>query len=565
MELIIGFLGIFFVLYALYFFITLIISVIMGVVKAIINAIISLFTPRKRPIIQIENKKTNFLPVIKEEKKCISTIGKIPYCEQCEHCKDDGKLIFCEKDNNEVIGHYAGGEYKYRRFIVNGYKPEWCPLNKGLVAKEDNVRKEKLSDKFVQFEEKEKYAFDCSSILDANDYQKMLKYGFPTYFGGDGYRPISGNNPNVFFHEKCRNKTIIDNILSFIAECIHSYNYNNELIFFISEDYLIDIITSQNGYRGLGATALIIVKNKALPEFINFRTALCNFRLLSSFKNNDITIEYEKITSLEGCPSFVYGDFYCSNENITNLVGSPTYVVGNYFVYNNKLETLKGGPLKVGGEFCISKNNIASLEFSPKEVGDEIEIKYYNNKTSDYIDSTLPNENSNITNKINFFVGVSFDCSKNKLSNLKYCPRVINGGINCSNNELVELDGITNEINGTLNCKHNKLKTLSGVSRVLGGSDAFCEGLDASFNDIETLENMPIVEFGDIKLVDNKLSNLKGIQEIVRGNLNCRKNLIDTLKYSPKIIMGNFTIKNNMYITAEEIEKCNLDLKGDLL
>jgi hypothetical protein len=65
-----------------------------------------------------------------------------------------------------------------------------------------------------------------------------------------------------------------------------------------------------------------------------------------------------KLTTLEGCPFYVGGDFWCGNNNkLTSLEHSPKYV-GNYFFCNeNKLTSLKGiEKCEIIGNFCCYDN-----------------------------------------------------------------------------------------------------------------------------------------------------------------------------------------------------------------
>ena len=64
------------------------------------------------------------------------------------------------------------------------------------------------------------------------------------------------------------------------------------------------------------------------------------------------------LTSLEGCPKEVGGDFFCSRNNLN----SPKKVYGSFNCYDNKLVNLKGiGEVKGLGIHCI-QNPLESLE-----------------------------------------------------------------------------------------------------------------------------------------------------------------------------------------------------------
>ena len=61
----------------------------------------------------------------------------------------------------------------------------------------------------------------------------------------------------------------------------------------------------------------------------------------------------------------------------------------------------------------------------------------------------LPNLN---INKVNG----SFNCSNNKLTSLKGCPKIINDDFECGGNQLTSLKGCPKEVNGDFICWNNK-------------------------------------------------------------------------------------------------------------
>lgn len=69
-----------------------------------------------------------------------------------------------------------------------------------------------------------------------------------------------------------------------------------------------------------------------------------------------------KLTSLEGCPSYVGISFNCSYNCLTTLENSPNEVGKSFHCYDNKLVNLKGiGEVKGYGIHCI-QNPLESLE-----------------------------------------------------------------------------------------------------------------------------------------------------------------------------------------------------------
>jgi hypothetical protein len=66
----------------------------------------------------------------------------------------------------------------------------------------------------------------------------------------------------------------------------------------------------------------------------------------------------------------VSGNFNCINmgNTLTSLEGAPEEVGGDFDCSNNKLTSLEGAPEKVGGYFNCENSNLTSLEGAP-EIG----------------------------------------------------------------------------------------------------------------------------------------------------------------------------------------------------
>jgi hypothetical protein len=65
----------------------------------------------------------------------------------------------------------------------------------------------------------------------------------------------------------------------------------------------------------------------------------------------------------------VSGDFWCDYNKLTTLEGCPNYVGGYFSCYDNKLTTLEGCPNYVGGNFTCHGNNLTTVEHCPNYVG----------------------------------------------------------------------------------------------------------------------------------------------------------------------------------------------------
>ena len=88
------------------------------------------------------------------------------------------------------------------------------------------------------------------------------------------------------------------------------------------------------------------------------------------------------LTTLEGSPKKVGGNFNCAHNNLTTLEGSPKTVGGNFCCFYNNLTTLQGSPKTVGGYFHCSSNNLTTLEGGPKTVDGYFNCSYNNFKKS---------------------------------------------------------------------------------------------------------------------------------------------------------------------------------------
>ena len=88
------------------------------------------------------------------------------------------------------------------------------------------------------------------------------------------------------------------------------------------------------------------------------------------------TCPYTKITSLQGAPKVVGGDFYCNYTKITSLEGAPREVGGVFNCSRTKITSLKGAPKVVGGDFECYMTQITSLEGSPREVGGNFDCSH---------------------------------------------------------------------------------------------------------------------------------------------------------------------------------------------
>ena len=84
----------------------------------------------------------------------------------------------------------------------------------------------------------------------------------------------------------------------------------------------------------------------------------------------------------------VNGDVWLYDKELTELPLTFNKVSGNFDCDYNRLTSLKGCPRWVGGYFDCNNNKLTSLEFSPDYVGGDFYCKY-NDLTDNYCDTEI--------------------------------------------------------------------------------------------------------------------------------------------------------------------------------
>lgn len=75
------------------------------------------------------------------------------------------------------------------------------------------------------------------------------------------------------------------------------------------------------------------------------------------------------LTTLEGTPHTVGGDFFITSYKLTSLIGGPKYVGGSYDISESpNITSLKGIAEYIGGSLCISGTGIKDMKGAPKEI-----------------------------------------------------------------------------------------------------------------------------------------------------------------------------------------------------
>jgi hypothetical protein len=222
----------------------------------------------------------------------------------------------------------------------------------------------------------------------------------------------------------------------------------------------------------------------------------------------------------------VSGFFNCSDNKLTTLEGAPKEVGGNFNCSNNNnLTSLEGAPKEVGGDFSCYNNNLTSLEGAPKEVG------------------------------------VYFDCSMNKLSSLEGAPEKVGGNFHCSLNDLTSLEGAPKKVGGYFDCRNNKLTSLEGAPKEVGGYFSCWN------NELTSLEGGPKEVSGNFSCRDNKLTSLEGAPEKVGGYFECDEFKLFrgewNLKGCLKILRTGSEKAKDLVLTIIGAEELNREIEKD--
>jgi hypothetical protein len=199
-----------------------------------------------------------------------------------------------------------------------------------------------------------------------------------------------------------------------------------------------------------------------------------------------------------------------------------------------KQSNFNGCPEVIGGNFDCSRNNLTSLKGCAKIV--EGDLYYYDNKLTSL--EGCPE-----------IVEGDFNCSYNYLKDLKYCFEKSNGSFICRDNNLTSLDGCPKVIDGSFSCTENKLKNLKGCPEIIEG-DFYCYN-----NRLTSFEGCPKILEGALSCSMNELKNLKGCPEVIDGYFSCVNNKLTSLQGCAKKIGLSFNCSNNQLTSLQGCAK----------
>lgn len=106
-------------------------------------------------------------------------------------------------------------------------------------------------------------------------------------------------------------------------------------------------------------------------------------------------------------------------------------------------------------------------------------------------------------------VSGSFDCSDNKLTSLKGCPKIVGERFNCRNNLLTSLEYGPESVDGAYDCSINKIKTLDHIAKYVGNGT-----IDICHNEIESIDILKNIDTGSYLYVFANDNNIKNIPYI---------------------------------------------------
>jgi hypothetical protein len=82
-----------------------------------------------------------------------------------------------------------------------------------------------------------------------------------------------------------------------------------------------------------------------------------------------------KLSSLEGCPEIVGGEFDCSWSGVTSLAGGPRQVGKDYICYKNPITSLEHVSVQIGSKLVARDCQLKNLKHCP----DNVQLTVYEN------------------------------------------------------------------------------------------------------------------------------------------------------------------------------------------
>lgn len=93
-----------------------------------------------------------------------------------------------------------------------------------------------------------------------------------------------------------------------------------------------------------------------------------------NFIKGNVTLNNNKLESLQGFPKEIIGNLTIDSNNFASLEGCPEIIKGDFSVSDCFLTNLKGGPKIVTGMYCVQENELKNLDGLASEIGKDLYI-----------------------------------------------------------------------------------------------------------------------------------------------------------------------------------------------
>jgi hypothetical protein len=88
-----------------------------------------------------------------------------------------------------------------------------------------------------------------------------------------------------------------------------------------------------------------------------------------------LEVSGNQLTNLIGCPEYINGPLLADNNILQSLIGCPRNINSDFSVFGNiSLSTLEGGPSHVGGDFDVGNTAISNLVGTPSYIGGSLDV-----------------------------------------------------------------------------------------------------------------------------------------------------------------------------------------------
>ena len=182
-------------------------------------------------------------------------------------------------------------------------------------------------------------------------------------------------------------------------------------------------------------------------KIIDFEDRVYKFRVGSN-----------KLTSLKGAPKKIRGDLNDNSDYFKSLDGMDKDIL------NGLKEDIQKYATKKELEFLLEYNSVDVDKVKPEDFN-ITKYKFRPDGTLDVFENVDLWSGYLIKLPFNFGkIFGNFDCSGNKLKDLKGCPEEVNGSFSCSDNNLINLKGCPKIIKGDFWCRNNDLISLEGLN-----------------------------------------------------------------------------------------------------